>query len=196
MVKNFKITAGTGVPRQNPQGGGFFFLASLRFFGLSKKNPTPLFSPQFKGWPRISKILDTLAFDNNHFLPLSCSNIVLPSDDSSGIFVTWKVVANDQFVGDQKFISCTSLTSTKLGLLIPTIDVIVRGILARFYFLSFSTRNFLFIFPRNKITKKAKLGVGFFFLASLSSNWRKKTPPPWGFWRGTPVVLPPKKTKT
>ena len=26
----------------------------------------------------------------------------LPSDDSSGIFVTWKVVANDDFLRDQK----------------------------------------------------------------------------------------------
>ena len=34
---------------------------------------------------------------------MSCDNIVLPSDDSSGIFVTWKVVANDDFLGDKKF---------------------------------------------------------------------------------------------
>ena len=44
VVKNLKITAGTGVPREKPQGGGVFFhLFSLVFIKASKKKkPTPL----------------------------------------------------------------------------------------------------------------------------------------------------------
>ena len=48
------------------------------------------------------KMLDTHLPYNNHLLPLWCDNIFLSSDHSSGTF-NMKVVANDYFLGGQKF---------------------------------------------------------------------------------------------
>ena len=47
-------------------------------------------------------MLDTHLPYNNHLLPLWCDNIFLSSDHSSGTF-NMKVVANDYFLGGQKF---------------------------------------------------------------------------------------------
>ena len=125
----------TGVPRQTPQGGGFFFLASLRLFGLSKKNPTPSFF-----------------------------SIILVASKTYDGSKAYKLHTADFFK-------------------LRTIDTKYWLFSAQFWLDSLSCHLQLKIFfsflPEIKILKKQSWGW-VFFLASLSSNWRKKKPTPLG----------------
>ena len=77
--------------------------------------------------------------------------------------------------------SWTLLTPSNLRPLTPNIDPFLRLIWAWFSFLSFTTRKFLFIFTRNKNTKKSKVGGGVFFWLASAQIGEKKPHPPGGF---------------